>query len=97
MLKKNQPIGFLKPYSSMRQVYLAIEHGYRTVREIEQETSLKNSSVKAAIANLAYIGAIITRQKDGDGRAIYSIPQARFEAAMCLRGINSIFSVITKP
>lgn len=97
MLKKGQPINFKNPYSSMRQVYLAIEHGYLTVREIERETSLHHGKVVAAIANLAYIGAITTKQKDGNGRAIYTIPVARFEASPCLRGVSSIFAVITSP
>ena len=79
----------------MRQVYLAIEHGYMTIREIQQETTLQRGKIVAAIANLAYIGAIRTRQRDAEGRAIYTIPTASFEAAHCLRGVSSIFQVIT--
>lgn len=94
MLKKGQPLQFKRPMSSMRLVLMAIENGHQTILEIRTETRLNKGQVAGAISNLAYIGAICTKHRDDCGRAIYVLPGQIRGVADCLKGVNSIFSVL---
>ena len=92
MLKKNQPLQFKRPMSSMRLVLSSIEDGNCSIHSIMDATRLKKGQVTAAIANL---GAICTKQRDINGRAIYVLPGQIGEISQCLKGISTIFGVIT--
>ena len=93
MLKKNQPVKFAKPMSTMRQVLSAVEHGFETRQSIVDETGLVLNKVRAALFNLTFIGAI-QRYEDGHGRSKYTIPGRMVgEVAHCLKGVRSIFDV----
>lgn len=91
MLKKGQPIKFKRPESSMARVLRSIENGHITLFAIRKETGLTKGQVAAAVANLAYIGAICTRMKDEQGRAVYILPGTIQGFAPCLKGVRSIF------
>ena len=92
MLKKNQPVKFSRPMSTMRTVLLAVEHGYQYQRDILTETKLKAGQVQSALYNLVYIGVIV-REVDDQGRSIYLIPGTNYSVAKCLCGVRSIFDV----
>lgn len=91
MLKKGQPIKFKRPESTMARVLRAIENGHITLLAIRKETGLNKGQVSAAVANLAYIGAICTRMKDDYGRAVYVLPGTIQGFAPCLKGVRSVF------
>lgn len=91
MLKKNKPITFARPVSSMRLVLEAIENGHNSLLAIREQTNLNKGQVKSAVANLAYIGAICTRRRDEQGRAIYVLPGQIESVSDNLKGVNSIF------
>lgn len=92
MLKKNQPIKFLRPMSTMRTVLLAVEHGFQYRHDILEETKLKAGQVQSALYNLVYIGVIV-RDVDAQGRSIYLIPGTNYGVPKCLCGVRSIFDV----
>lgn len=92
MLKKNQPVKFSRPMSTMRTVLLAVEHGFQCRHDILTETKLKAGQVQSALYNLVYIGVIV-RELDVQGRSIYLIPGTNYGVAPCLRGVRSIFDV----
>lgn len=92
MLKKNQPVKFSRPMSTMRTVLLAVEHGFQYRHDILGETKLKAGQVQAALYNLTYIGVIV-RELDAQGRSIYLIPVTNYGVAKCLCGVRSIFDV----
>lgn len=92
MLKKNQPVKFLRPMSTMRTVLLAVEHGHQYRHDILEETKLKAVQVQAALYNLVFVGALI-RDSDDSGRSIYLIPGQHQKVAKCLCGVNSIFNI----
>jgi len=93
MLKKNQPVKFVKPMSTMRQVLSAIEQGHESRQSIVDETGIVLNKVRAALFNLTFIGAI-HRYEDAQGRSKYTIPGRMVgEVAHCLKGVRSIFDV----
>lgn len=92
MLKKNQPVKFTKPVSTMRTVLAAVEHGFMYRHDILTQTSLKDGQVQAALWNLTFIG-VIQRGTDANGRSIYLVPGRQYGVAKCLCGVNSIFNV----
>jgi len=92
MLKKNQPVKFSRPMSTMRTVLLAVEHGFQYRQDILMETKLKPGQVQAALYNLTYIGVVV-RNVDDNGRSVYLIPGTNYCVAPCLRGVRSIFDV----
>jgi len=92
MLKKNQPVKFSRPMSTMRTVLLAVEHGFQYRHDILVETKLKPGQVQAALYNLTYIGVVV-RQVDANGRSIYLLHGTNYGVAPCLRGVRSIFDV----
>lgn len=94
MLKKGQPLQFKRPFSSMRLVLEAIENGHVTLLEIRTETKLNRGQVASAIANLAYIGAICTKHRDAQGRAIYLLPGRIETFPECLKGVKSVFHAV---
>ena len=96
MLKKGQPLQFKRPMSSMRQVLSAIEDGHITSLTIREATKLNRGQVSSAIENLAYIGAILTGNRDEHGRAFYTLPGQIQSVAPCLKGVSSIFHTLTK-
>lgn len=92
MLKKNQPVKFSRPMSTMRTVLLAVEHGYQSRHDILTETKLKAGQVQAALYNLTFIGVVV-REVDAQGRSVYLIPGTHYGVAKCLCGVRSIFDV----
>lgn len=96
MLKKGQPLQFKRPMSSMRLVLSAIEDGHITSLTIREATKLNRGQVSSAIENLAYIGAILTGNRDAHGRSFYSLPGQITGVAGCLKGVSSIFHTLTK-
>ncbi len=92
MLKKNQPVKFTRPISTMRQVLLAIEQGIKYRHDIVEETKLRLGQVDSAIYNLKYIG-VIEYGTDDNGRRVYLIPGTNYGVAKCLCGVRSIFDV----
>lgn len=98
MLKKGQSVKFTRPMSSMRLVLMSVENGNCSVRSIMDDTRLTRGQVMGAIANLAYIGALCTKQKDPQGRAIYTLPGQIHGVPPCLKAVNSVFNpLITNP
>jgi hypothetical protein len=61
MLKKNQPVKFERPMSTMRQVYLSIEQGNKYRGDIQADTKLLQGQVQSALWNLVYIGAVVLK------------------------------------
>lgn len=93
MLKKNQPVKFAKPVSTMRTVFEAVEQGIETRAAIVEETGLVLNKVRAALFNLTFIG-VIQRYEDEQGRSRYTIPGRMVGGvARCLCGVRSIFDV----
>lgn len=93
MLKKNQPVKFAKPVSTMKSVYEAIEQGIETRADIVDSTGLVLGKVRAALFNLTFIG-VIHRYEDKEGRSRYTIPGRMVgDVAHCLKGVRSIFDV----
>ena len=92
MLKKNQPVKFSRPMSTMRAVLLAVEHGFQYRHDILEETKLKAGQVQAALYNLTFIGVVV-REVDAQGRSVYLIPGTHYGVAKCLCGVRSIFDV----
>ncbi len=91
MLKKNSPIKFKRPESVMGSVLCAIENGYITLEAIKKHTGLRSGQVTAAIANLAYVGAIKTGKRDENRKAIYTL-QGKIEGfPECLKGVRWVF------
>ena len=91
MLKKNTPVKFSRPISTMRTVLAAVEHGFMYRHDILTETNLKAGQVQAALYNLTFVG-VIQRAEDANGRSIYLVPGRQYGVAKCLCGINSIFN-----
>lgn len=75
MLRKGQPVKFLRPNSSMQLVYHAIGNGYSTYSEILKETGLKPGAVRSALTNLTFV-SMIEKDTDMQGRRIYILPEA---------------------
>jgi hypothetical protein len=92
MLRKNQPIKFKKPYSTMRTVLALIEQGHEYRHDIVDLSGLRVGQVSGAIYNLVYIGAV-QRGTDEQGRTVYRSPGRHYGVAPCLRGVRSIFDV----
>lgn len=93
MLRKNQPVKFSRPISTMRTVFEAVEQGVDSRAAIVEETGLLLSKVRAALFNLTFIG-VIHRYEDDQGRSRYTIPGRMVgEVAGCLKGVRSIFDV----
>lgn len=90
MLKKNTPINFVRPASTMLRVFSAIQDGCTYHHEVQKATQLKKGQVQSAIWNLRHIGAI-DRVIDDSGRSRYVLPSIHCGA--CFRGVNSIFGV----
>lgn len=91
MLKKGQPIKFKRPMSSMGVVLSAIQCGHQTNVEIQLETKLSRRQVSGAIENLAFIGEILTGNKNEKGCALYVLPD-KLTVGACLKGASSIFN-----
>lgn len=80
----------------MARVLCSIENGHNTLRAIQKETKLQAGQVSAAIANLAYTGAIKTGKRGKDGKAYYQTTAdviAGFPP--CLKGARSVFEPIS--
>jgi transcription initiation factor IIE alpha subunit len=92
MLKKNQPVKFSRPVSTMRTVFEQVEQGVMYRAEIIENTSLVPNKVRAALFNLTFIG-VIHRGEDEHGRSIYVIPNSTVGVGQCLKGVASIFHV----
>lgn len=92
MLRKNTPVKFSRPVSSMKTVLEAIEQGHQYRHEIVKEAKLPVNKVRAALWNLTFIG-VIQRGIDREGRNIYVLPGRLGEIAPCLLGVRSIFDV----
>ena len=92
MLKKDQPVKFSRPMSTMRVVLLAVEQGHQYRHEITAETKLKQGQVNSALWNLTFIGAVV-RDVDREGRSVYLLPGKIYRVAPCLMGVRSIFNV----
>lgn len=92
MLKKDQPVKFSRPMSTMRVVLLAVEQGKQYRYEILKETGLKAGQVNSALWNLTFIGAVV-RDVDREGRSVYLLPGKIYRTAPCLLGVSSIFNV----
>jgi hypothetical protein len=92
MLKKNQPVKFERPMSTMRQVYLSIEQGNKYRGDIQADTKLLQGQVQSALWNLVYIGAVV-RKDDKEGRSVYQVPGMEYTVAKNLLGVRSIFDV----
>ena len=92
MLKKNQPVKFSRPISTMRTVLMAVEQGVQHRSDIMAETRLRPGQVQSALYNLTYIGAI-RRINDAHGRSVYLLPDRIGAVAPCLLGVRSIFDV----
>lgn len=92
MLKKDRPVKFSRPMSTMRTVLVAVEQGFQYKTEILTETKLKPGQVQSALYNLTFIG-VITRSVDDNGRSIYLAPGRQYGVAKCLHGVRSIFDV----
>lgn len=90
MLKKNQPVKFSRPMSTMRTVLMAVENGHQTKLEITNDTGLKAGQVQSALWNLVYVGVVI-KASDANGRTVYRVPGRQYSVAPCLCGIRSIF------
>lgn len=91
MLKKNQPIKFSKPMSTMHMVLNSVGAGFKHRREIIEDTGLTDGQVRSALWNLTFISAI-RRIEDGQGRSVYRIPNAEIEVCAALKGVSSIFN-----
>lgn len=89
MLRKNRPVKFLRPDSSMKKVYEAICDGSHSRTEIIEATSLKAGAVRSAITNLVFV-AMVENDMDCNGRAIYILP-GTVKAGKCWAGANSVF------
>jgi predicted transcriptional regulator len=96
MLKKNTPVKFSRPMSTMRIVLSVIEQATTTRHEITAQCNLQPGQVKSALHNLVFIGAVI-RQTDEEGRAVYALPGRLGAVAPCLCGVRSIFDVGALP
>jgi transcription initiation factor IIE alpha subunit len=92
MLKKNCPVKFSRPVSTMRAVFEQVEQGVQYRSEIVEKTGLVQSKVRAALYNLTFIG-VIERGEDELGRSVYVIPNSHVGVALCLKGVSSIFHV----
>lgn len=92
MLKKNQPVKFSRPISTMRAVFEQVEQGVMYRVDIVEKTGLVQSKVRAALYNLTFIG-VIQRGEDSQGRSVYVIPDTSVGVAKCLKGVSSIFHV----
>lgn len=93
MLKKNQPVKFARPISTMRTVFESVDRGTDSRTAIMEETGLVLSKVRAALFNLTFIGAIL-RYEDEHGRSRYTVPGRMVGGvAGCLKGVRSIFDV----
>jgi hypothetical protein len=92
MLRKNQPIKWKKPMSTMRTVLALIEQGHEYRHDIVDLSGLRVGQVSSALANLVFIGAI-NRAADEHGRTVYRSPGRFYGVAPCLRGVRSIFDV----
>jgi hypothetical protein len=91
MLKKDKPVKFTRPMSTMRVVLLAVEHGFESQADIVDETKLLVGQVRSALWNLIFVGAVV-RGKDATGRSIYVLPGRISCVSNCLKGVNSIFN-----
>jgi predicted transcriptional regulator len=77
----------------MAKVLLSIQSGHETIEQIQQDTRIDKKKLTAAIANLAYIGAIKTRQRNDSGKAVYKDSnKTQLGCPKCLKGVSSIFS-----
>ncbi len=92
MLKKNTPIKFSKPVSTMRTVFEAVDRGISNRQIIIDETKLQPGQVRSALFNLVYIGAVIA-VRDAQGVSMYGVPGRVGGVAPCLKGVRSIFDV----
>lgn len=76
----------------MALVLCSIENGHNTLTAIQRETKLRASQVSAAVANLAYTGAIKTGKRGKDGKALYETTAQVIEGfPKCLKGVRSVF------
>lgn len=93
MLRKNTPVKFARPISTMRTVFELVESGVETRAEIAEQSKLVIGKVRAALFNLTFIGAIV-RYEDEQGRSRYTTPnKVAISTGECLKGISSIFDV----
>lgn len=91
-LRKNTPVKFSRPISTMRTVLQAVEQGNNTRSEIEAFTKLVPGKARAALYNLCFIGVVI-RIEDAQRRSRYILPGTLGPVASCLCGVRSIFDV----
>ena len=90
MLKKGQGVMFVRPMSTMKRCFEAVEQGSQSRQEVMDATGLRMGQVRSALFNLVFIGAIHCRT-DKQGRAIYTLEA--HSVAPCLCGVSSIFAV----
>ena len=93
MLRKNTPVKFARPISTMRTVFELVESGVETRAEMVEQSKLVVGKVRAALFNLTFIGAIV-RYEDEQGRSRYTTPnKVAISTGECLKGVRSIFDV----
>lgn len=92
MLKKNQPVKFSRPMSTMRAVFEQVQQGVHYRIDIVENTGLVQNKVRAALYNLVFVG-VIHRGEDAQGRSVYMLPDESIGVAKCLKGVSSIFHV----
>ena len=92
MIKKNQPIKFSRPMSSMKLVFDAVDSGTCFRNDLMEATGLNGGQVRSALYNLRYVGSVLI-QDDDKGRKMYYTP-GRIASGVpaCLRGVNSVFN-----
>lgn len=93
VLKKNQPVSFLRPNSTMKTVLKSIQDGNYSRSRIAIDTRLRDGQVKSALYNLTFIGAV--KAERFEGRTIYLIPTDHEQprCSKCFANVNSIFNV----
>lgn len=91
MLRKDTPVSYTRPMSTMRQVLHSVEVGNGSRQSIARDTGLGVGQVQAALYNLTFVGAL-RRTADDNGCSVYHVPGLHFGVAACLKGISSIFS-----
>lgn len=92
-MKKNQPVKFHKPASTMRRVFQSITDGNHSRIKIAVDTGLRDGQIKSALYNLSFIGLIDVRKENGKSRYMLADKDESPACSACFRFVNSIFNV----
>lgn len=95
MLKKNAPISFKIPQSTMSLVYQAIREGHRSPEKIRAVTGKTPSQVRSALYNLSFVGMIVPARIDGKTRwvTVAEADSAEDDPVNIYSNCSSIFCV----